>query len=223
MKTIIPVIHHLDEATSIEQAVLAFDCGADGIFLISHNGQDDKLVEPARKIKEMYSNKKIGLNLLSSFAIDTLQVVMNEGLDMAWVDSPGVTSAKVSEEAVQISELLMSVNMPELYGSVAFKYQAFDPEPGVAANAAINLHMIPTTSGEATGTAPSMKKVKTMRAVLGSEKPLAIASGMTPDNVSAFTPYCTHFLVATGISKDMYHFDESLISKFINRVRNEAS
>ena len=48
---------------------------------------------------------------------------------------------------------------------------------------------------------------------------LAVASGMTPDNISEFKPYLSHVLVSTGISKDEYHFDEEKINAFIQLAK----
>ena len=43
------------------------------------------------------------------------------------------------------------------------------------------------------------------------ETPLGIASGITPDNVRAYTPYVTWFLVASGISVDFHNLSPELV------------
>lgn len=101
---------------------------------------------------------------------------------------------------------------------MAFKYQRTDPSPGVAALHAFQLGMIPTTSGDQTGRAPSINKIQLIRNTLPSESPLAVASGMTPENIEDYLPYVSHYLVSTGISSDGYHFDLKRLEQFIKAV-----
>ena len=56
-----------------------------------------------------------------------------------------------------------------------------------------------TTSGIATGLAADVSKIEQMREGIGDHA-LAIASGITPENVFMYLPFCDCFLVATGIS-----------------------
>lgn len=60
---ILPVIHHIDDKTSLEQAEVAFDAGADGVFLISHEGEDLVLANLGQIIKTRHDTKLVGLNL----------------------------------------------------------------------------------------------------------------------------------------------------------------
>lgn len=219
-KKILPVVHHLDYETSYSQGALALSAGADGVFLISHGGKDEDLFAPAADLKEQFPDKLIGLNLLGSRPLMALSQVRTAGLDMVWDDAPGVTSTQANGPAQEIAHLLASTpSSPLFFGSVAFKYQPHEPNPGQASVRAWQLGMIPTTSGPGTGEAPSVSKIAAMRDALGSDAPLAIASGMTPENVASFLPYITHFLVATGISLDDHHFAAVKLDAFVRAVR----
>jgi hypothetical protein len=219
-KFILPVVHHLDYKTSIKQGALALSAGADGIFLISHNGRDDDLFGPSSELKERFPDRLIGLNLLDSRALVAMSQVRAAGLDMIWADSPGITSTQTTGAAREIAHLLAAEPAAlKFFGSVAFKYQPLEPDPANAARLCWQLRMIPTTSGTATGEAPPIEKVASMRQALGIEAPLAIASGMTPENVATYLPYVTHFLVATGVSLDEYHFNSERLDNFIRAVR----
>ena len=70
---------------------------------------------------------------------------------------------------------------------------------GVAASLASHFMDVITTSGDATGVAANLHKIKAMRASCGNAA-MAIASGITPANASKYIPYVDCFLVATGIS-----------------------
>ena len=54
------------------------------------------------------------------------------------------------------------------------------------------------TSGVKTGTAPDLDKMKAFKQGCGKDRVLALASGVTPQNVVSFIPYVNCILVATG-------------------------
>jgi hypothetical protein len=209
-----PVIHHKTDDLTILNAKLAFKCGCPGVFVISHNGKDVQVVDIATKIKRDFPDKRVGINLLSRRAIIALYTGLAYKLDMTWTDFPGLTSQIISEEARTISKSLSENPGHQFFGSIAFKYQTEEQDPGGAAANAAELGMIPTTSGEATGVAPSLEKLDAIRYTLGVMKNLhitartrlALASGITPENLAAYAPYLSHVLVATGISEDFHHF-----------------
>lgn len=223
-KKLYPVIHHLDQETSLSQGCLALSNGADGIFLISHHGSDSDLVNPALTLKEMFPEKDIGINFLSSSAISALQTVINLNLDMVWVDAPGITSWQISPMAMDCQDIIRNhrstVNPNfNMFGSVAFKYQPEDLNPGAAALKTKDMPMIPTTSGDRTGSPPTISKISSMSHAINKSE-LAVASGMTPENVKEYLPYLSHFLVATGIALDEYHIDLDKMLKFLEAIKN---
>lgn len=219
-KYVLPVVHHRDYATSRAQGQLALAAGADGVFLISHGGDDDALFAPAQDLKETFPDKLVGLNLLGSDALTAFDRTLTAGLDMVWADAPAVTSAGAAAMAQRISAKLAPLDGRfNVFGSVAFKYQPHEPNPPLAALLAWQLGMVPTTSGTGTGHAPAVSKISAMKKALSPEAPLAIASGMTPENVRDFLPHATHLLVATGISTDSFHFCPEKLHAFIHAVR----
>lgn len=223
---IIPVIHHLEAGLSLEQARLALEVGADGVFLISHHDDDANLVPLAAQIRRERPAAWIGINFLSMHLRDAFKLAIdsNVRIDGLWADQPGVSSAGYETETLHIATHRASLDdagcpAPSLFASVAFKYQAFESDPGLAALKALELGFIPTTSGSATGSAPSLGKIEDIRRAIGREAPLACASGMTLDNIAVFAPLLSHVLVATGVSRDEHHFDAQLLEGFIHMAR----
>lgn len=218
---VFPVIHEINEATSIGQADLAFEEGADGVFLISHHGRDIPLLTSAQIIKTRHPHKLIGVNLLNTRVDIGLQWALSAGVDMFWTDVPEVSSKGPQPMALQLKNQLEAHprHNLKLYASIAFKYQAQDPFPGAAAEEVVKLGFVPTTSGSATGKAPDVSKLQGMRHAIGPQERLAIASGMTPENVTAYTDHVTDFLVATGVSDDAYHFNREKLASFIAKVK----
>jgi predicted TIM-barrel enzyme len=79
-----------------------------------------------------------------------------------------------------------------------------------------------TTSGPGTGLPANVEKISRMKQALG-DFPLAIASGITSENIHKYLPYATCFLVATGISKDFHSIDPERLRVLIENVRTWES
>jgi predicted TIM-barrel enzyme len=105
------------------------------------------------------------------------------------------------------------------FAAVAFKGQAPDPFPADSAALAAYHGLIPTTSGTGTGVAPDVEKIRRIRARLQLSDRLAVASGITPENIGQFAPHLTHVLVATGISSSFHEFDAAKLGLL---MRNAA-
>ena len=217
---VFPVIHHLDRETSTEQALLIRKLGAGGVFFISHAGEDDQVLTVATDVKVFAPEFKVGINLLASSALFACEKAKEASLDMVWVDAPGVRSDSISAPALALAEFVKQNPSIQLFASVAFKYQPEDIRPSLAAVKAKQLGFIPTTSGPATGVKPPMSKISQMS--FATKALLAVASGMTPENIARFAPYISHAFVSTGISKDEYHVDPDRLIEFLNAARGVA-
>ena len=77
-----------------------------------------------------------------------------------------------------------------------------------------------TTSGIATGEEADLTKIKDFRAGIG-ERPLALASGITPDNARDYKDVDA-FMVATGINVpgNFYEIDPERLGKLMRITRN---
>ena len=100
------------------------------------------------------------------------------------------------------------------FGGVDFKYHT--PEKNLPKISALakNYMDVVTTSGVATGKAPDIHKIETMRKAIG-DFPLAVASGITPENVKNYTDLVDCFLVATGISKSFTELDQKKVQNLV--------
>lgn len=209
-----PVIHYDTIPQALANAAIAERCGCPGVFLISMDGRDDELDQAIMAVKHRFTELKVGGNFLSLSPSAALARCLELGIDATWTDRPGVTSFGPNLEALEISKVLEQHPQHKFFGSVAFKYQAPEHSPAQAALAAANLGMIATTSGVATGEAADVKKLSQMKASL-SALPLALASGVSPENAHLFTPYVDYFLVST-------HISESATSPMLSEGRLQA-
>lgn len=211
---IIPVIHHIDLDLTLEQAEIISKTKSFGIFLISMTGENEDLPMLGKVIRSRYHHLKIGTNLLGLNALESLERNLEFQLDMTWCDNPIVTSTNISDEAKEISNLIK--NKPHLFfNSVAFKYQAEEPNPSKAATNSESLGFIPTTSGSATGKAAEVLKIEEMAKAL-QHKCLGLASGITPQNVQAYSLFVEYGLVSTGISKNFHEVDPYKLQQLLN-------
>jgi predicted TIM-barrel enzyme len=210
---ILPVIHHLSNELTVKNAELAFKYGCDGVFVISHTGDDEEVVDVANLLKRLFPDKFIGINLLRTSFQMAVRNALNFNLDAVWTDFPGV-----SGEGIDVTTASMDRGNVQCFASVAFKYQPHEPNPGKACTNVKSLNMIPTTSGPGTGEPPSRDKIQLMRNALGVGYPLAIASGITPENIHEFKDLATHILIATGISSDFHTFSEEKLKALMEKV-----
>lgn len=212
-----PVIHLQNEELAILNAKMAQNAGAYGVFVIQMNGYDEAVIPIALAIRDACPTLKIGVNLLSMSPSDSLIHAHDATLDAMWSDRPGVTSVGLDDSGMLLRQSYQTRQNIQVFASVAFKYQAPELRP---IDAILNAHLegwIPTTSGVGTGQAPDPEWVKMLRSGIG-DIPLALASGMDPDNVIEFSPYLTDILVATGISESFHRFCPNLLKEFMAQI-----
>lgn len=216
---IFPVIHHLDRETTLSEVMVAREYGADGVFLISHGGQDEELVNVAWEAQRRTEDFPVGINLLSQPAPVAALKAQEARLKMVWADDMGVDSNGLNDVGRAMQDFAARHKHIEFFASVAFKYQRHEKDPVQAALSARNAGFVPTTSGAGTGKAPSIDKIRSM-ATVGR---LAVASGMTPENVGLFAPFLSDILVATGVSRSEHHIDVGRLAAFVSAARGAVA
>ncbi len=219
-KKLFPVIHVLDEAQAIRNAEIAFEAGAHGLFLINHETSPGNrplsfadLLEIHAAVAAHFPDQWIGVNCLDLPAAEVFQHLTPQVAGV-WADNGEIDEHATKQTAAeQILEAKTATGWNGLYfGGVAFKYQKLVDDAARAADIAQNFMDVVTTSGPATGKRASTSKIKMMKEAIG-DKPLAIASGVTIENVAAYLPYVDYFFVATGISQNFYELDPIKVAR----------
>lgn len=219
MTHIWPVIHIDTPEIACANAAMAARHGAKGVFLIQMEGDDEKIDPIAQLIFSLHPGLLVGVNYLSLPAPRALERAIEKGYNASWSDNPGVRSDSIASFVPDIERTLQDYPDHLFFGSVAFKYQKKESDPGEAAKRALDFRMLPTTSGQATGHAPEVEKLIEIRRVIGVQAPLALASGVTPENASILAPYLSDILVSTGISANFYEFDEAKLLELMRVVQ----
>lgn len=220
-KTLICVVHTKNAAQAVESTTVALDNGADGVFLI---GQTDTgailssgvLVGCYESVRWKHPKAWIGMNCLD-LPDPSVFFGLPDDCNGCWSDYSGVDDTG-TVEAKRYSGARRGSGWNGLYfGGVAFKGQDRVTDLKSVARAATEFMDVVTTSGPSTGERPTVEKIATMRRAVG-DHPLAIASGMTPDNVWHYLNYADCFIVATGVSRSFHEFDPKLVNAFARAI-----
>ena len=205
------------------------DCGLHGVFLINHGFRGDSLVPYLRKARKQYPSLFIGVNFLGAMGsgVEVLKAYkLFDVVSGLWADNGGIREGVAATSAMRSAQLMKDQHWSGLYfGGVDFKGQkqisrhyAESDEDYVKQVAKLSsaaceagvMHVV-CTSGKGTGRAAPLDKMKAFRQgrdeVLDKcSARLAVASGVTPDNVASYLPFVDAILVATGVSSDFHHF-----------------
>lgn len=218
-----PVIHLPTFITNpsdvIANVLIAARCSCAGVFLICHGGNNEAVDSMAKTIRESFPTLplKLGANYLGHTTPFALVRSQDHGFDATWSDNHDFQGGTCTLPYDHISRAVRN-DSHRLFAGVAFKGQPYEFNAGKAARAAIEWGAIPTTSGMATGRAARPQKLAHMRAEIPCNAPLALASGVTPDNVGSYVEHVTHILVASGVSRTFHDLDEDELRLLMKRI-----
>lgn len=197
---LLPVIHLITQAQAERSVRAAVAAGVSGIWLINHHSNHHVLVGAYHEIRRRHPDLWIGLNLLDLNSYEAVRKAP-DGVDAVWVDNAMILEHEAEQPLT--AELMGEVERRRpltLFGGVAFKYQTQVSDVELVAKLAAPYLDVVTTSGPATGRAADPDKLRQMRAGLGAEGHLALASGVTVRNVQSYLPYVDYFLVASSVT-----------------------
>ena len=181
--------------------------------------EDAQLLEIHAAAADLHRDWWIGLNCLG-LSPEEVFGLLSERVGGVWVDNAGIEEGREHQPYAErvLAEQRRHAPQCLYFGGVAFKYQRPVEDLESACRVAARYMDVVTTSGPGTGFAAEVEKIRRMGSALGG-KPLAIASGITPENVGSYLSCADSFLVATGISRDFTELDPEQVSLLIQRVR----
>lgn len=227
---VLPVIHVTDNIQTVRNIQIAINGGCPGVFLINHDFPVDEFLPIIRHARQQFPDCWIGVNFLAvtgdkAFPVLAQLGAENTPVDAYWADDARIdekTSATDQPEAENIAKIRTSCGWDGMYfGGTAFKKQReVDPSDyNNSARIATHFMDVVTTSGIATGHSADLTKIKTFRSAC-DDKPIALASGITPENISEYLPYIDAALVATGINvkDDFYNIDATRLADLMTAI-----
>lgn len=217
-KSLLVVIHAtVDLAHVLRNISIALDNGAHGVFLINHGFSALELRRIYLSARTQFPQAWIGLNFLDLDRSAGLQS-LPFSVSGFWTDNAGVFDTNI-RDAVTFWDQWKHRELDALYfGGVAFKYQNHVQDISGTAVLAAPFMDVVVTSGDQTGTPPSVEKIKMMREAL-HDHPFAIASGISVRNINDFLPYADCFLVATSVSTSFTELDPLKVGELARVIR----
>jgi hypothetical protein len=216
---IYPVIHVESEEQAISNTKIAKEAGCDGVFLINHGITPEELLVIHAAVAKAVPNWWIGINCLGMSNVAIIEHATPE-ISGIWVDNAGIDEHSEDQPMASLYQSIQKNSKWNgiYFGGVAFKYQRPVEDLETACKFAKQYIDVVTTSGPGTAKAAAVDKIKRMSDTLG-EWPLAIASGITPDNIEDYLDKATCFLVASGINKTWADLDPELVKQLVDKIR----
>lgn len=226
---VLPVIHVQDAAQTLGNVEVALGEGVQGVFLINHDFPHSELLPVIQVVRRRFPALWLGVNFLGVTGDDAFPVLgrlaaEDVAVDAYWADDACIDEhAGAQTRAQSIDRARTASGWEGLYfGGTAFKKQReVSPRDYADAAAIATRHMdAVTTSGVATGQAAGLAKIDAFRRGCG-EAALALASGVTPENVHLYAESVDAVLVATGINVDgdFYNIDARRLRMLVSHAR----
>jgi len=228
---VLPVIHVQDIEQTTRNVTAAVSEGAQGVFLINHDFAVEVFVPIVRETRTRFPALWLGVNFLGvtgSNAFPVLGTLQQEGcvVDAYWADDARIDEAAGADQQVEADEIIEVKKQSGwnglYFGGTAFKKQreVSVADYPVAASLASERMDVVTTSGVATGEQAALSKISVFREAVG-DRPLALASGVTPENIGDYAHDVDAILVATGINltQDFYNIDRLKLRRLIHQCR----
>jgi hypothetical protein len=230
---VLPVIHVLDNEQAETNTRLAIEGGCPGVFLINHDFGVDEFLPIIRHVRRKFPNIWLAVNFLAVTGRDAFPVLgklANEGtlVDGYWADDARIDEFADTNNQTEADEIL-KVKMDSGWGGMYFGGTCFKKQREVlpehyATSAQLATHFmdVVTTSGIATGHAADLGKIETFRKACG-DTPIAIASGITPQNVHQYAELVDCLMVATGINiqDDFYNIDPTRLNNLMENLKEK--
>ena len=185
---------------------ICISCGIDKVFLINHEVTTSDILSTALKAKKIFPEMWVGINMLGMKTTDALSI--DEPLiDGLWCDA-----------SISIKDVVDRNFKGMFFGGLAFKYQKQPKDLKLACIEATLTTDVATTSGPGTAKPAAIEKIKIIRDHLG-DHPMAIASGVSVDNIESYIGLADYLLVASSITDDNEFIIEEKLKELKNKIK----
>lgn len=215
MKRLIPVIHLLNEDQVKENIEICLVNNINQIFLINHQSSYISLLKTAQHVKQKYPDLWVGLNMLDVHPSGVLEAIDEfysvDTINGLWFD-----------RTLTLDHINKNIQFKgEIFSGLNFKYQKqySDDELIDVINILKQTSTVACTSGNGTGIEANIDKIKKIKELVGVDFPLALASGVSVDNIDTYLPYVDNFLVASSITDNKTEIiNSNKLKKLYNKI-----
>lgn len=174
-----------------------------GIWLSCSNCSIDTIKQTYIWVKKTFPSLWVGINLVGETIIKMLEFIQEFKPDGIWSDRSYITDCEFQNVPEIIIDSFNRSNWNGLYfGGTLFKYinQHGDVNK-ILENSAKYMDVL-TTSGEGTGIEIEKDKIEKIYNKVSEKILVAIASGITSDNILRLRKTCDIFIVGTSITDE---------------------
>jgi predicted TIM-barrel enzyme len=228
-RVLLPVIHPIGWDEALAAVRIAVDAGVRGVFLIDQGMPTDEVLELILRVRNRHPALWVGVNLLACTPAEALATALDKcgRIDGIWSDNAGIDETAAEQPRAQafVEARRARAWNGLLFGGVAFKYQREVPAErlGAAAAAARPFMDVVCTSGPGTGQEADVAKIRALKEGLGGDGALALASGVTSENVANYLPFVSAYLVGTGIEQSFGVLDPDRVRALHARIAGATS
>jgi hypothetical protein len=220
---LLPVIHVKNYEQALSNCKMCFECGVDGVWLINHDCSSLDMIDIIKKIRYTYPTNWIGANFVDLYPHEVFNRIqkMKLQLDGVWTDNAMInedSNFQNAAEFVNYSKFANSWN-GLYFGGIAFKYRTEPKSVGKVASIAQTYVDVVTTSGNGNGHQMPLSKALEISSNV-TNAPVAVASGITHQNILTYKPYVNCFMVSSCIEEDFYNFDRAKLNSLVSIVKS---
>jgi hypothetical protein len=206
MKTeIIPVIHMINQNQVLTNVRTCISCGIKKVFIINHQTTSEELIKCANVVKDIYPDLWVGINMLDKYVEDA--ILYEFTFDGLWCD-----------QSISLEDYKHRKFQGMLFTGLAFKYQPQPKDIELACKESILTSDVSTTSGLGTGKAAGLSKILELRKNLG-DHPMAIASGVSVDNITIYNGIVDYLLVASSITSRSEIIYQDKLEELLEKIK----
>jgi len=199
--------------------VLFTHSAIDGVWIESANCDADVLHDVIAEFKAAYPGRWIGINLIGETFMAVVEFLKKSTPDGIWMDRSYLTDADYQTLPNLVLDFFNRSGWQGLYfGGVLFKYvnTQFADDAKLCQNAREYMDVL-TTSGAGTGIAIDKDKLVKIKSSVGDKQVVAVASGITADNIDMIKDYCDIYMLRTAIVDKNDDIDISALNTFVNK------
>lgn len=214
---VLAVVHADHREQVLRNVAIAREAGVDGVFLNNHGIPPQRLLELHADAAAAHPGWWIGVQCLGWSPDEVFERIGDEVAGV-WVDDARIRVGDPEQrEAEAVAAARASARARPLYfGGLAPRREVTDSYPDAVIAARFVDVITIRSPGDGRAVDPAV-----LRAIerAAHRTPVAIASGITPENVAAYLPHADAFLVATGISRSFHELDAARVRALVDRVR----
>lgn len=171
-----------------------------GIWILSSSSSIETIQNIFKWSKKNYPDFWIGINLVGENIFENIHFLIDYNPDGIWVDQSYITDNEIQNIPNILIDQFTRLNWNGLYfGGILFKYQ---PQIGnsekICKNALPYMDVL-CTSGDATGVPIKLEKLNMIERLANKKIKIAVASGITAENVKNIKNKTDIFILKTSI------------------------